>query len=43
MGVPFAHFLLFLAPVLNANGLVGFHHICNLEFWIHLQEEEDPN
>lgn len=40
MGVAFAHLLLLLAPVLNTNGLVGFHHICNLELGIHLLEEE---
>lgn len=39
MGVPFAHLLL-LAPVLNADWLVGFNHICDLEFGIHLLEEE---
>ena len=44
MGVAFAHLLLLLAPVLDANGLVGFHHVRNLELGIHLlrgEEEEE--
>lgn len=40
MGVAFAHLLLLLAPVLNTNRLVGFHHICDLELRIHLLEEK---
>ena len=41
MGVSFAHLLLLLAPVLDANWLVGLHHICDLELRIHLSEEEE--
>lgn len=39
--MPFAHLLLLLAPVLNANRLVGFHHVCDLELRIHLSKEEE--
>lgn len=41
MGMSFAHLLLLLAPVLDANRLVGLHHICDLELRIHLSEEEE--
>lgn len=41
VGVSFAHLLLLLAPVLDANWLVGFHHVCDLEIWVHLLEEEE--
>lgn len=41
MCMPFAHLLLLLAPVLNTNRLVGFHHVCDLELRIHLSEEEE--
>lgn len=40
MGVPFAHLLLLLAPVLNTNWLVGFHHVRDLKLGIHLLDEE---
>lgn len=39
MGMPLAHLPL-LAPVLNADWLVGFHHVCDLKLGIHLQEEQ---
>ena len=41
MGMSFAHLLLLLAPVLDANRLVGLHHVCDLELRIHLSEEEE--
>lgn len=40
MGMPFAHLLLLLAPVLNTNRLVGLHDVGDLELGIHLFEEE---
>lgn len=41
MGMPFAHLLLLLAPVLDTNWLVGFHDVCDLELRIHLFVEEE--
>lgn len=38
MGVSLAHIPL-LAPVLDASGLVGFHHVGDLELGVHLREE----
>lgn len=40
MGVAFAHLLLLLAPVLNADWLVRLHHVVDLELGIHLSDEE---
>lgn len=40
MGVSFAHLLLLLAPVLDADWLVGLHHICDLKLRIHLLGKE---
>lgn len=40
MGVAFAHLLLLLAPVLDADRLVGFHHVGDFQFWIHLLGSE---
>ena len=41
MGMAFALFLLvLLAPVLNLDGLVSFHHVCDLQLGVHLGEEE---
>lgn len=41
VGVAFAHLLLLLAPVLNADRLVGFHHVCDLQLGVHLSGEEE--
>lgn len=30
-----------LAPVLDADRLVGFYHIGNLELWVNLQTQND--
>lgn len=35
-----ALFAAFLAPVLDADGLVGLHNICNLHLWVHLGKRE---
>lgn len=38
VGVSLAHLPLF-APVFDANGIVGFHHVGDLELGIHLRGE----
>lgn len=40
MSVALALFLALLAPVLDLDWLVGFHHICDLQLRIHLKARE---
>ena len=30
----------FLAPVLDADGLVGLHNISDLQLWVHLEDKK---
>lgn len=36
-----ALFAAFLAPVLDADGLVGLHNICDLQLWVHLKNDDN--